>query len=138
MNNDIKTNCINNNITIDIDEYMDIDDIMDAIMMHIRNENINNIVNNVIESIITSIEFDNDCYKKQTVRFDNFVDIYYIPSIYDNNYYSNKNDVWWSELDYYNFNFFAKNELLQFMNQQEKNNNLRMSIREAMNHLYQP
>jgi hypothetical protein len=138
MNNDINRNYNNTNITIDTNEYMDIDDIMDTIMLNIRNENINNLVNDIIENIISTIEFENVYSKKTKVIFDDFIDIYYIPSIYDDNYYSNKNDIWWSELDYYNFNFIAKNEIIQTIREQEKNNNIHMSLREAMNYLYQP
>jgi hypothetical protein len=126
MNNDINNNMDN-----------DIDDIMNYILSYTKNDNIINIVNETIEDIIVTIEFNNNYLRNKNVTFNDFIDVFYIPSIYDDNYYSNINDIWWRENDYETFKNLARSEIIQTMYQQKIINNINMSAKEAMIYLYQ-
>ena len=117
--------------------------IMDVILTSIKNENINNIISDTIEDIITTIEsgygYNNTNYlQKKIVTFNDIIDVFYIPSIYDDNYYFHRKDIWWDISDYDKFRFTASSEVLQTMREQKINHNIIMTIKEAMNYLYQP
>jgi hypothetical protein len=53
-------------------------------------------------------------------------------------YYINKNEIWWDNIDYDNFRFVATSEIIQTINQQKINYNIKMSAKDAMIYLYQP
>jgi hypothetical protein len=117
---------------------------MDVIIKSIRidneNKNINNIVSDTIEDIITTIEYEygNGDNNKKHVTFDDFIDVIYIPSIYDDNYYFHRKDIWWNNFEYYNFRLMAKNEIIKTIREQNSNHNIKMNAKEAIAYLYQP
>ena len=109
---------------------------------NIMDHNITNIINETIADIITTIEYDVICEiytnNKKNVSFQDFRDVIIIQSIDDLEYYSNKRDLWWSNLDYYHFKLFFKNEVLYFIEYYKNNSNINLSIKEAITMLCKP
>jgi hypothetical protein len=98
------------------------------------NDNIIPIVEEIVEEIITNIE---TCNKNKIVSFSHLHDIFIIESIYDNEYYYDKPNLWWSKMDYFYFRILAKHEILNFIRNYKKNSNIELSVKDAMTMLYQ-
>lgn len=100
---------------------------------------ITKIINDIIQDIIINIEYSVLCdTNEKHVTFHDFHDVIIIQSIDDIEYYSNKCDLWWSNLDYYQFRLFSKNEVLYFIEYYKNNSNIDISVKEAISLLYQP
>ena len=91
------------------------------------------IINDVMESIIIHIE------DKKTVSFnENCNTIFIIQSIDDKEYYHNKRDVWWSNIDFFYIRIDFRHEVLDYIEYCKNNSNTNLSLRDAMTLLYQP
>ena len=95
--------------------------------------NIKPIINNLIETIILHIE-----YKKIVSFNESHNTIFMIQSNDDTDYYLNKCDLWWSKLDYSQFQLLAKHEVLYFIEFYKINLHINLSVKEAIVLLYQP
>jgi hypothetical protein len=98
------------------------------------NNDIRPIINDVLETIIHNIK------DKKAVSFNEYHNtIFIIESIDDKEYYSNKNDIWWSSVDYIYFRIISKHEILHLIqNYNNNNSNLNLSVKDAIRLLYQP
>jgi folate-dependent tRNA-U54 methylase TrmFO/GidA len=97
------------------------------------NHNIIPIVNDVLETIIANIE------RKKTVSFYDFHNtIFIVEPIDDEEYYSNKYDIWWSKEDYSNIHLLYKDELFHFIQDYKKNMDVKLTVKDAIRLLNQP
>jgi hypothetical protein len=69
-------------------------------------------------------------------RFFDFNDIIIVEPINDTEYYSDKNKLWWSKIDYFYFLKNSKDEILQFMDDYKNNTNIDLSVKDAIQLLY--
>jgi len=99
------------------------------------NHNISSTVKEMMGKIITKIEAN--VINKKHVSFFDFNDIIIVEPINDTEYYSDKNKLWWSKIDYFYFLKNSKDEILQFMDDYKNNTNIDLSVKDAIQLLYQ-
>ena len=91
-----------------------------------------------MEDIIYSVEYNTNYNYNKKITFNYNNDVFYISSINDDNYYSNKQNIWWTMSDFYWFKYFASKELLEVIQEQKILTNNNITVKEAMKILYQP
>jgi hypothetical protein len=89
--------------------------------------NIRPIIIDVLEKIIIHIE------DKKTVSFnEDYNTIFNIQSINDKEYYNDITAIWWSSVDYFNFQVTYKNDILHFIYNYKNNYNTILSVKDAI------
>ena len=94
---------------------------------YIMDNNIRPIIIDVLEKIIIHIE------DKKTVSFnEDYNTIFNIQSINDKEYYNDITAIWWSSVDYFNFQVTYKNDILHFIYNYKNNYNTILSVKDAI------
>lgn len=94
---------------------------------YIMDNDIRPIIIDVVEKIIIHIE----C--KKMVSFNDFNNtIFNVQSINDKEYYNDITAIWWSSVDYFNFQVNYKNDILHFIYNYKNNYNTILSVKDAI------
>ena len=94
---------------------------------YIMDNDIRPIIIDVVEKIIIHIE----C--KKMVSFNDFHNtIFNVQSINDKEYYNDITAIWWSSVDYFNFQVNYKNDILHFIYNYKNNYNTILSVKDAI------
>jgi len=91
-----------------------------------------------MEDIISSIEYNTNYNYNKKISFADCNDVLYIQSKDDDSYYSKKYEIWWGTIDYHIFRAFAGKELSDVILQQKILTNNIITVKQAMQILYQP